>query len=70
MECIPVSYTHLLEDECYKLYNERFEVENLIDDILFSKYLKNNYFTPIEDLKGIDSIFKKNIVKALSLIHI
>ena len=32
--------------------------------ILFSKYLKNNYFTPIEDLKGIDSIFKKNIVKA------
>ena len=53
-----------LEDECYKLYNERFEVENLIDDILFSKYLKNNYFTPIEDLKGIDSIFKKNIVKA------
>lgn len=53
-----------LEDECYKLYNERFEVENLIDDILFSRYLKNNYFTPIEDLKGIDSIFKKNIVKA------
>lgn len=51
-------------DECYKLYNERFEVENLIDDILFSRYLKNNYFTPIEDLKGIDSIFKKNIVKA------
>ncbi len=46
------------------MYNERFEVENLIDDILFSKYLKNNYFTPIEDLKGIDSIFKKNIVKA------
>lgn len=51
-------------DECYKLYNERFEIENLIDDILFSRYLKNNYFTPIEDLKGIDSIFKKNIVKA------
>lgn len=51
-------------DECYKLYNERFEVENLIDDILFSRYLKNNYFTLIEDLKGIDSIFKKNIVKA------
>ena len=51
-------------DECYKLYNERFEVENLIDDILFSRYLKNNYFTPIEDLKGIDSILKKNIVKA------
>ena len=46
------------------MYNERFEVENLIDDILFSRYLKNNYFTPIEDLKGIDSIFKKNIVKA------
>lgn len=50
------------DDDCYKEYKYRFEVENLINEILFSKYLKNNYFTAVDDLKGIDNIYKKNIL--------
>ena len=60
-------YANVIEainDECYRLYNQKYDIENLIDEILFSKYLKNNYFIAIEDLKGIDSIYKKNILKA------
>lgn len=51
-------------DECYHEYKEKYEVENLINEILFSKYLKNNYFTTIDDLKGIDSVYRKNIIRA------
>lgn len=51
-----------LNDECYKEYYYKYEVEELINEILFSRYLKNNYFSVIEDLKSIDNIYRKNIL--------
>lgn len=58
-----------LDDECYKEYEKRTDVENLINEILFSKYLKNNYFTAPDDLKGVDSIYKKNLLACREAIH-
>lgn len=53
-----------LDDKCYREYKYRNEVEKLINDILFSKYLINNYFTAPDDIKGIkaDIIYKKNLL--------
>lgn len=53
-----------LDDECYREYKYRNEVEKLISDILFSKYLINNYFTAPDDIKGIktDSVYKSNLL--------
>lgn len=53
-----------LDDECYREYKYRNEVEKLINNILFSKYLINNYFTAPDDIKSIkaDSVYKKNLL--------
>lgn len=53
-----------LDDECYREYKYRNEVEKLINDILFSKYLNNNYFTAPDDIKSIktDSVYKSNLL--------
>lgn len=53
-----------LDDECYREYKYRNDVEKLINNILFSKYLINNYFTAQDDIKAIktDTVYKKNIL--------
>lgn len=53
-----------LDDECYREYKYRNDVEKLINNILFSKYLINNYFTAPDDIKGIktDSVYKSNLL--------
>ena len=53
-----------LDDECYREYKYRNDVEKLINNILFSKYLINNYFTAPDDIKSIkaDSVYKKNLL--------
>ena len=53
-----------LDDECYREYKYRNEVEKLINNILFSKYLINNYFKAPDDIKSIkvDSVYKKNLL--------
>lgn len=53
-----------LDDECYREYKYRNDVEKLINNILFSKYLINNYFTATDDIKAIktDTVYKKNIL--------
>lgn len=53
-----------LDDKCYHEYKYRNEVEKLINNILFSKYLINNYFTAPDDIKAIktDTVYKKNIL--------
>lgn len=53
-----------LDDECYREYKYRNDVEKLINNILFSKYLINNYFTAPDDIKAIktDTVYKKNIL--------
>lgn len=55
------------EKDIYKLYDKAYEVENLIDDILFFKYLKNNYFT--KDWNNIDKTIEENIIKAREAIY-
>lgn len=55
------------EKDIYKLYDKAYEVENLIDDILFFKYLKNNYFT--KDWNNIDKPIEENIIKAREAIY-
>ena len=53
-----------LDDECYREYKYRNDGEKLINNILFSKYLINNYFTDPDDIKAIktDTVYKKNIL--------
>lgn len=53
-----------LDDECYREYRYRNDVEKLINNILFSKYLINNYFTAPDDIKAIktDSVYKSNLL--------
>ena len=52
-----------LDDECYREYKYRNDVENY-HNILLSKYLINNYFTAPDDIKGIktDSVYKSNLL--------
>ncbi len=42
------------DDKCYQEYKNRNDVEKLINNILFSKFLINNYFTDPDDYKSIN----------------
>ncbi|WP_455684635.1 hypothetical protein [Thomasclavelia sp.] len=59
-----------LDDKCYREYKYRNDVEKLINEILFSKYLINNYFTVPDDIKSLkaDSVYKKNLLACRSAI--
>lgn len=46
----------------YKTYRKREEIEQLIDEIFFSKMLRNNYFTEAEKLSLNDGYLKQNIL--------
>lgn len=46
----------------YHGYGELAEVERLIDDIFFSKMLRNNYFTEAEKLSITDERLKRNLL--------
>lgn len=41
------------DDEYYQEYNKRNEVEKLLNDVLFSKFLINNYFTDPDSIISI-----------------
>lgn len=61
----PFHYNNVLRgkaDDIYGFYSKVYEMESIIDNIIFSKYLKNNYFTPAEELKSIDNIYRRSIV--------
>lgn len=49
-------------DDIYGIYGKVYEMEMIIDTIIFSKYLKNNYFTSPDELSNIDNIYRRNIV--------
>lgn len=51
-----------LEEE-YKTYSKKKDLQRLINDIFFSKYLILNYFTAPEDLSITDSDIKRNLLK-------
>ena len=49
------------EDELYKNYGTIDEMENLINEILFSKWLIPNYFTPVNELQ-ISGEIARNLI--------
>ena len=51
----------------YSKYHTRSQIQDVIDDVLFSKCLKNNYFTEVEDIRKnkilkTDSALKMNLL--------
>lgn len=61
-----------LDDKCYQEYENRSDVEQLINNILFSEYLINNYFTDLNDKKSmeLDEIHKKNLLTCREAIFV
>lgn len=49
-------------DMAYHSYKKKSELEGLIDDIFFSKMLRNNYFTEIDKLSSIEPKLKRNLI--------
>lgn len=49
------------ENELYKDYGTIGELENLLNEILFSKWLTTNYFTPVDDLQ-ISGEIARNLI--------
>ena len=50
-------------EQGYGRKNKLWQVEVLVDDVLFSKRLKYNYFTNPEDLSFHDNVLKQELVK-------
>ncbi|QAA33498.1 type I-B CRISPR-associated protein Cas8b/Csh1 [Clostridium manihotivorum] len=48
--------------EGYKRYSNRLKMQELVDDILFSNFLKNNYFTESKDIGTNDNSLKNNLL--------
>ena len=67
-----VDYKNLLgvkilinEDEVdYGEYGDKKDIQKLISEVFFSKYLINNYFTEASDISLKDNIVKKNLLVA------
>lgn len=49
-------------DDYDKAHSQRSIIGNMINDILFSKYLKTNYFTDAADLKINDAVLRYNLL--------
>ena len=49
-------------EEDYHTYDKLSELERLVDEIFFSKMLKNNYFTEAEKLSITDERLKRNLL--------
>lgn len=47
----------------YRSYHTLPEIERLVDDIFFSKYLQNNYFTEPEKITILDEGLKRNLLQ-------
>ena len=59
----------LEEDEViYKYYNQKSDMQGLINDIFFSKYLVLNYFSEPEKLSVTDMDIKRSILKTRDII--
>lgn len=51
-------------DVAYGTCVKREDLQKLIDEVLFSKYLKNNYFVDAKDVSIKDSVIKENVIIA------
>lgn len=64
----PFNYQNVLDcndddkDDSYQVYKNRQSVQDIINTVLFNKYLAGNYFTEIDKLPKIDAILKHNLI--------
>ena len=49
-------------DVGYGTYINRNDLQKLLDEVLFSKYLKNNYFVDAKDVSIKDNVIKENVI--------
>lgn len=63
----PFHFINVLEtadkEEIYKVYRDKAGLQSVIDEVLFSGWLVNNYFTPIEDLQ-VNGVLKNTLVSS------
>lgn len=55
------------EDEIYKDYGTVGQMENLLNEVLFSKWLSTNYFTPVDELQ-ISGEIARNLIASRDII--
>lgn len=65
----PLNYKDVLDlqdkiksDLPYGICKDRKELQHIIDNVFFSKYLINNYYTEAKDISLKDSIIKRNLL--------
>ena len=61
-------YEHPEYEEKYKIYTSRLEVEQLINEVFFSKYLSVNYTMEAKDINITDGILKRNVLSSRDVI--
>lgn len=52
----------------YSTYYNKSDIQNLLSEVYFSKFLKGNYFTEAKDIKLNDTIKKRNLLVSRSSI--
>ncbi|MCQ2015240.1 type I-B CRISPR-associated protein Cas8b/Csh1 [Clostridium butyricum] len=50
--------------ECYKSFKKKEAVQRILDEVFFSGYLINNYFTDAGDISIKDNVLKNNLLTA------
>lgn len=68
----PFLYCNVLETDkednsLYKAYRNKQEVQNLINEILFSNYLVRNYFVPMDEIAA-EGVIKRSIIGSRDII--
>lgn len=51
------------KDEIYKEYGDKKQMQAILDEVLYSKWLITNYFTPVEDLQLDGGELKRTLVR-------
>ena len=50
--------------ECYHPFKKKEDVQKILDEVFFSSYLINNYFTDAGDISIKDNVLKNNLLTA------
>lgn len=50
------------EIDYYSTYDNKSQIQNLLNEIYFSKFLKGNYFTEPKEIKLNDNVVKRNLL--------
>lgn len=57
-----------IQSDIYDNYYNLKEIQNLINDVVFRKFLKSNYFTEAKDIKINESYLKGNLLQTRDII--